>query len=151
MRHVEWSKRFSVGVPELDAQHVRIIELLNDMADAAACPEDGSRLRAVLAGLKAHAAAHFSAEEAVVRKVAPELLAFHQGEHLKFLSRVREFTLALDADAHPPMLPLEMFHFLKSWFEDHILGVDMQYAARLRHGFDGAGEPAPGADSGPPE
>lgn len=143
MRHVEWSDHFSVGVPELDAQHARLIELLNEMAAAAATPEDTGRLRGVLAGLKAHAATHFSAEEAVVGQVTPELLAFHQGEHLKFMEQVREFTLALDADDRPPMLPLELFHFLKTWIEDHILGVDMKYAARLRLTGDAATQDSP--------
>jgi hemerythrin len=131
---IAWSSSYSVGVAEFDAQHRRLIELINQVGD-----DYGPRnaftdglFHEVLRDMFDYTQVHFQAEEEHLRRIAYPQLAAHEREHAAFTGRVMEF---IDAAAHGKQDRKGIHGFLVRWLISHILESDMQYRG---FGHDGA-------------
>ncbi len=126
-----WTPAFETGLKEIDDQHLRLVELVNQLS-----PQDGDQHEAtfsdpVLDELVEYAAQHFRDEEQLMAQqgLAPEFIAGHVDEHRMFVAEL----LALRKDARPDhRQPRGLQRFLTSWLAFHILGTDQVMAAQIR-------------------
>ncbi|UZP66493.1 bacteriohemerythrin [Desulfovibrio mangrovi] len=127
MSYIEWSDSLSVGYEELDAQHKKMLEIINELFNAVA--QGGAWASMALVGMELmeYAQSHFEDEEALMRSCGYPGLAEHQQEHIRFMERIRDFMLVLEEGHSSGMLPMEMFHFLQSWLTEHIMRLDKDY------------------------
>jgi hemerythrin len=123
---IAWNTSYSVGVPEFDDQHRRLIELINQVGD-----DYGPRnsftdglFHEVLRDMFDYTQVHFQAEEDHLRRIAYPQLAAHEREHAAFTARVMEF---IDAAKHGQQDRKGIHGFLLKWLVSHILESDMQY------------------------
>lgn len=121
MEQIRWSERFSVGVPEMDVQHMRIIELINALRSAS----DSEATTHAIAGMFEYAATHFRAEEHLLGLVGYSELPQQRREHRAFLDKAGAFaTQALSSNESKE----EVVGYLRMWMTNHILQADMKYA-----------------------
>ncbi len=135
MAFFEWDHRFSVRVAEIDRQHQRLIDLINQLYEAMNQGNDSNTLTSavneldtmtsVLDELIDYSRYHFSTEEKYMLEYAYPEYDKHKGQHDHFADKVR--TLRQDFDEGKALLSMEIMQFLRDWWKEHILGTDKRF------------------------
>ncbi len=128
MALLKWDQSYSVGQPELDAQHRRWIEIINELHDAMT-QEGKEEMSTVtvnsLKAMLAYARNHFLAEERYMRQIDfPETIP-HIKSHNECYGKVLTHLQNAEDGGHLPAPSL--LKFLKEWLVQHILNEDMKY------------------------
>jgi hemerythrin len=131
-----WSDHFAVGHPLLDAQHRRLVELINDVCAAVLSATNPDRLAPLIELLHLSAREHFRQEDAVmweikmgtyepmkgrsrpsrlVEAMAEAAFDDHIAEHATMLTR---FDAIVETSADT------LCEALKAWFVDHVIMQD---------------------------
>ncbi len=127
---IVWSNDFSIGDDEIDSQHKRIIDLLNQLIDSKDLLSDPQGLGELLNSLMAYSREHLEYEEKLLKKINYPQFDEHQKFHQKYLAFVSE--LCVDHFTNGTSSLDQVNRFLKYWWEDHILIEDMQYKPFLK-------------------
>ena len=134
-----WDDHFNTGLPEIDAQHRRLVALLNQLASHTAFANDLSGLGDIFDQLADYTVYHFETEEAIWRQhlAGDPNEAGHRDSHAGFVDTVVRLRaeLATQPAAH---LAEQALGFLARWLASHILESDrrMAYAVlALRDGL----------------
>jgi hemerythrin-like metal-binding protein/PAS domain S-box-containing protein len=126
LEKIVWNDTFSVGVANIDAQHKKLLTLINQLVDCHMDRDgvDRERFHEVLSGMLDYIQNHFKAEEDYLRRIGyPQLLA-HEKEHTAFVEKMTTYCMA----ASHSVLDIEgAYHYLRGWLLSHILESDMQY------------------------
>lgn len=125
---IVWDTSFETGIDEVDAQHRRLVEIINSLAEGIA-RASMTDLHGVLSQLKDYAQYHFRTEEGIMEAQAYPGLEDHRAEHRAFVDQILLFDL--DVILASEGLAWEMFHFLRGWLTNHILVVDRRFSASL--------------------
>lgn len=115
---LQWRNEFNTGVPLMDQQHKRLVELINQLFQ---CMKDGGDrmlLAEVVDELVNYTVTHFRAEEDVMRKHNYPDLEAHKLVHQNFVDKVGVYADKLKAGDRLP--PAEVYGFLKDWLVSHI-------------------------------
>ncbi|MDP3430667.1 MAG: bacteriohemerythrin, partial [Desulfomicrobium sp.] len=128
-KKIIWDKSFETGIDEVDAQHQRLVEIINSLAEGIghASMKD---LQGILSKLKEYAQYHFQTEEGIMEASAYTELEDHKAEHSAFVDQILLFDL--DVILASEGLAWDMFHFLRGWLTNHILVVDRQFSTSLQ-------------------
>lgn len=129
MTLITWSDAYSVNSAEMDAQHKKLVGMINDLHDAMKDGNGKESLGRTLDGLIDYAGMHFADEEKLMAKVNFAELPAHKLEHEAFVKKA----LKLQADFHSGevVMSFTVMEFLKDWLLNHILKVDKKYGANL--------------------
>jgi hemerythrin len=127
---VTWSDRYSVGIARIDAEHQKLIGLLNDLYSAMLEGRGRTVIDQVLHGMADYTQTHFANEERLMQLHRYPGYEAHKAEHENLTRQVKH--LQEEARAGKPVISMEVMRFLQHWLTDHILGVDKQYSAHLR-------------------
>ena len=121
---LDWDEDLSLGVPVVDRDHRRLIDLHNRVHLAGwgdQCPE---AIRAAVDDLACHVMQHFGHEEMLMRLSGYPGYERHRRMHVAFAARVSEFQSLLRRD--PTMFPVARFRdFLRGSMQSHILQDDL--------------------------
>ncbi|NIB41003.1 diguanylate cyclase [Pseudomaricurvus alkylphenolicus] len=123
-----WSSKFETGIDIIDKQHQRLVQLLNQLANAIV-HDDVLEHRRIFDELTAYAEYHFETEEAIWKKnlADDEWTQRHCQEHRKFLPDAMK--LKTSASEHPSREELEqILKYLMRWLATHIVDGDMRMA-----------------------
>lgn len=124
-----WSDYFNTGIPKIDNQHQRLVQLLNRLARHIAFNADIQTLDSVFHELTDYAVYHFQAEEAIWHEYLPNgsLETKHKEEHNNFISTV--LNLKAEENTNSVASTIEgVLSFLVSWLASHILENDKYMA-----------------------
>lgn len=124
---MEWKDEFSVGIPEIDAQHQTLAGCIALVQDAVKSQQRWSAAHSALVQLADFVRIHFAVEESLMRTRGHPELGRHIREHMDFadeLRRLQEGALRVDVSE-------EMVAFIQTWMHEHILTSDKHYAAYL--------------------
>ncbi|MBI4967984.1 MAG: hemerythrin family protein [Rhodospirillales bacterium] len=128
---VDWTPDLSVGVPNLDADHKKLVELLNRVFVAAYAGVEEEVLAGVLAELAAYTKDHFTREEAhLAQRFYPDLPA-HKAEHDRLVAELAQISRRA-IDERQEGMSADVSEFLRRWLVDHILDRDRAYAEYLK-------------------
>ena len=130
MERIDWRNEFSVGVEEIDAQHKKLIGLINDLAEARDAGKAPDRISDILSRLVNYVANHFGTEEGYMVRFNYAELGPHRQEHRTFIRKIQEFRKGYLEDRET--LSEELIAFLTRWLENHILGTDQRYRQCFR-------------------
>ena len=130
MTKMIWNEAMKVGVEELDEDHIKLVALLNEVADAIATSQGRDTVNEILGRLMESMKAHFAREEDFLVKSGYPGAAEHQSEHDQILRTALELQARFRNDGSP-MISVELVSTLQSWLGNHIQGADMQYGPRL--------------------
>jgi methyl-accepting chemotaxis protein len=125
---VEWSGALSVGDPEIDRQHQRLVGIINGFHEAMATKMPQSVIGDLLNKLNAHALDHFRYEEERMRAAHYPQFAEHQEQHAAMLRDVKDMQSQFKQGT---LSQLEFMKLLKNWMTQHILKTDKQYVPYL--------------------
>ncbi len=132
MALIEWDASFSVGSARMDADHQRLVALLNRLYEAWHGGESVDELGWLVDELLAYADTHFAAEEMALRAKGYPRLEKQEVDHLRLKASVIDFRNRHLGGAEPTALTEEMTQFLKGWLMEHILGEDMLYKSYFK-------------------
>lgn len=128
MAFVDWQPALSVQVQELDAQHHKLVDMLNELHTAMRARKGHDTLNSMMTGLKTYAAEHFSCEERYMKQLQYPQYDAHHAEHLKFVKQLGGFEREM---ALGNLSSAELLGFLRDWTLKHIQGVDKAYGPYL--------------------
>lgn len=129
MTLITWSDSYSVNSPEMDAQHKKLVAMINDLHDAMKDGHGKEALGRTLDGLIDYAGIHFADEEKLMVKVNFAELPAHKLEHEAFVKKA--FKLQADFHTDQVVLSFTVMEFLKDWLVNHILKNDKKYGEIL--------------------
>ncbi len=132
-----WCDDFSVQVPEIDAQHKKLVDMINDLGSAMAMGQGGDVLSNIMARLGNYVVEHFAFEEDLIRQAGYPDLENHIKIHA---SVVTKFTaLAEKVQNGHPTASSETLAFLQDWLVNHIQKVDKKYTSCVLESRQGVG------------
>jgi hemerythrin len=129
MAFIEWRTEFGVGISTIDAQHSKLVQLINKLYDGMMRGAGENVLGGVLEELENYAKTHFALEERLLNSNGYPDYKAHKAEHDKLSRQVDQYVAAHDAGK--VQLSKEVLIFLKNWLENHILNTDKQYSQFL--------------------
>ena len=118
-----WNVAHEVGVPELDEQHARLVELLNKLTDAL---RNGEAHEAALQDVVRYTRFHFATEERLMRDQHYDGAAMHRDMHQRLLEELSG--LCLDGAGVSVSL---IVRYLREWLLRHVDGADRDLAVAL--------------------
>jgi len=124
-----WSDVYSVKIGILDAQHKKLIGILNDLNQAMVDGHGKDKLGSILSELVTYTKSHFATEEKLMQSHKYPDYHVHKGEHERLAGTVLEFQRKFLANEIG--LTIELLAFLKDWLTQHILGSDKRYGPFL--------------------
>ena len=133
MPHILWQKNYEVGIPPIDEQHQRLVEMisrLEDSLDEKVGDLGGPIVGQILKELVEYARYHFKFEEEFLAQMKYSQVADHHRHHQRLLGEIREKLLELRAGGE--LTKIDMVLFLKHWLVDHILAEDKKFGQELR-------------------
>ena len=125
MEKIIWDKNYSVGLDEIDKQHKKLIEIINQLIDAQDASVRSEAVSDTLTNMMSYASYHFQAEEEYLKKYNYPDYVSHHKEHMEFIRKTAEFSM--ETVALKKSIPTEILSYLKDWLTVHILESDMKY------------------------
>lgn len=126
---LSWKNEYSVNIREIDEQHKKLVEMINELHDAMVAQKAKEVLGGVLTKLINYTASHFANEERLMKTHGYPEFAEHKEKHEKMTAKV--LALQKDWQAGKINLSLDVSSFLSDWLNKHILGTDKKYSAFL--------------------
>ena len=125
---LSWHQGLAVGVPEMDGQHKKLLDLINDL-EAALDQGEGSDLLGIARRMQDYARYHFATEEKRMAFACYPDADSHRAEHASFIAQAAALDPARDI---PPGSPRQVLEFLRTWLVTHISGTDRTLGAFLQ-------------------
>ncbi|WP_202978255.1 bacteriohemerythrin [Mariprofundus erugo] len=134
-----WNDNFETGIPAIDEQHKKLVDLINELAMHLAFQANTLTLEKVFTELTDYARYHFSSEEALIRQYMSDdpMLLDHSSSHRSFeekLIRLKNKTTNQPSEE----VFSEILSFLSHWLAVHILESDKHIAKVALAMQDGA-------------
>lgn len=133
-----WNEKYSIGIREIDEQHQKLLQLLNNAkeaysSDADCIVDEENRMKVYMDILKLreYALTHLATEEKYMAKHRyPDFLK-HKGTHDAFIMNI--FKLENRLLHENDMTPSDLINFVLEWFRDHESRVDRKFGEYLRN------------------
>jgi hemerythrin len=130
MDFFEWKASFSIGIKEIDQQHRKFLEYLNECYHTVQSDRKKRIDPTMLAKLKHYASAHFRFEEDLMTAYAYPKYDHQKRQHAYFKEQIEAFTRENRNDSNKSAEKL--MAFMRDWFLNHIMVEDRDIAAYLR-------------------
>lgn len=125
-----WKLDYASGIDTIDAQHMTLFAVLDDLNDVFRAGNVQEEVQRVLRFLVYYCEFHFEDEERVFRAAGVEDLEDHIQEHRLFLGRV--YDLHDRWHAGERMVVAELVTLVRSWLSNHIVARDVPTAKAVR-------------------
>lgn len=126
MSNFNWRREFSIGIREMDDQHVELISIINSIHTLLGEGQGRERLGELLDKLIKYADNHFADEERLMKKHGYPDYEEHRGKHAamkgKVVSLMQEYSGGKEA------MTYSVLDFLQGWLTKHIMETDRKYA-----------------------
>lgn len=124
-----WDDSFNVNVKQIDEQHKKLVDILNNLHDAMKLGKGRQILGNVFAELIRYSEVHFTTEEKLMSAYNYNEYDSHKLIHNGLAKKVMEFQKKFQQGQN--IFTMEVMDFLKNWLQNHILGTDKKYGAFL--------------------
>ena len=129
MALIEWSEELSTGIKEVDAQHRRLVDIINELHVAMLDRREKQVMSKIFTELVDYTKTHFSYEEKLFAEHGYPAGRAHKLQHEGLAQKVID--LKEEFDAGNTAVTLEVMRFLRDWLADHIIASDKLYASFL--------------------
>jgi hemerythrin len=130
-----WNAKFLLGVDTIDAQHKKLIDMIEETNDLIVDAKDGldcyDDIKNLLDELQDYTVYHFNYEEELFKKVNYIELENHHLQHTQFVKKLYDFVEA-DIDEDQIGNLEKIMTFLLDWLSNHILITDKKYVDVLK-------------------
>ncbi len=125
MEQIKWSEELSVDNEVIDAQHRKLIRLLNKLIEEHNNELNKGAAEAILTELIGYAKAHLELEEAFLEKHDYPNLTEHKEGHKAFSYKMGMFSLEFLKGKEE--VGDAMINYLRTWIIQHIMNDDQEY------------------------
>lgn len=135
----EWRDAFSVQIAQIDQQHRRLIELVNDLHAAIERSNELATMEAVLSEIDTvvtvigelirYASYHFTTEEDYMTEYAYPGYDDHRRQHQSFIGKIDAYKRSFEKER--TRISIDIATFIRQWWEVHILDSDKKCGAFL--------------------
>ena len=125
MAAITWNEGLSVHVSEMDRQHQKLIQLINELNDAMGQGKGKEVIGQTLSGLINYTKLHFGEEEKLFDRFNYPEKETQKKMHQKFAEKVLEFKKQLETGNMTLSIPV--MNFLSDWLKKHIQIEDKKY------------------------
>jgi hemerythrin len=129
MAVIKWNASYSVQNADMDKQHQRLFDLINDLHDAMSKGKGKETLPVVFDSLIKYTQSHFTAEEALLQKYNYPDLMVQKRQHADLIKQISELQKQFQSGDFSSSLKTS--EFLKKWLIEHIQGTDQKYGVFL--------------------
>jgi methyl-accepting chemotaxis protein len=123
---VTWGKDLEFGVPSIDNEHKKLMDLANRVYAMVKTVDDPKVLTAAFSELRGYASRHFTQEEEFMVRIDYPETEEHRHQHQIFIERLD--ALAEDYRTGAPIRGIDVIGLLGSWWQSHIKGSDGKVA-----------------------
>lgn len=127
---VEWKDSYCIKISEIDEQHRKLFDILNQLYDSFLNGNTGSDIDLILDELEDYTIYHFEEEEKLFAKFNYSQTEEHVNQHESFISKIDEFKEKINSKNSK--VHLELINFLRDWIIKHILFSDKLYVNELK-------------------
>lgn len=120
-----WKEEYSVGLKDIDKQHMKLIEMVNEVHEAMAVGKSKDVLDQVFEELVDYTKTHFTYEENLLIKIGYPGASAHKGMHAELVGKVFSYKQRIDKGELG--VSIDIMKFLRNWLNDHILIEDKKY------------------------
>ena len=124
MTFIAWEKEYNTGIHEIDTQHRRLVDIINELFDARHSQSPQAVLNVISSQLIDYAEHHFVFEEALISRLNKPKLAEHMVVHQKFRDQITEILRQQSEEEY--VVEDILMKFLQGWLTKHILIEDME-------------------------
>ena len=125
MSIINWSKRYELGIKEIDDQHHNLVNIINKLFDSYNQEAELEIIIDIIDELLAYADIHFGTEEGYFDKFQFEGAAEHRAEHRRFKERINSLKNKLEINKSEVIE--DALNILGEWFSDHEEQYDRKY------------------------
>jgi len=131
---ISWDDRLVMGLPEIDRQHHKLINLINQLDEQTKAGKGKDAIGEILDELIIYSATHFWMEERYFDQFGYADAEEHKQEHAALAEKVGNFAAELNSadESRVQAVLAELINFLSIWWKYHILDTDMKYARLFR-------------------
>jgi hemerythrin-like metal-binding protein len=127
-----WRDSLEIGVPAIDRDHRRIIDLLNRLHFMVLAGDEREAVGKVITEVVRLTQYHFRREEALMRLADYPELAAHRAQHRAFVSQVAQFDQRYRGT--PERFNMQEFYdFLADWLTVHMAREDTRIAPYVKN------------------
>ena len=123
-KYLELTGKFQTRVSELDAEHQRLVDIINHMYDIYRQRRPEQEVLLVLDELLDYGAHHFADEEVYMGTIGAPGLDAHKQIHKNLLDQAAALKDRLQSGQEG--VGEETFKFLQNWLMNHIAGTDIR-------------------------
>jgi hemerythrin-like metal-binding protein len=123
-----WSEGYSVGIKDIDMQHMKLIDLINKLYNLF-LNKNYDDLKNIMKELKDYTLYHFSTEERLFREKKYSNELEHIAKHEELVNQLN--TLINEFINSPSVLTMKTMTFLQKWLTNHIMKEDKKYVGYL--------------------
>ncbi len=127
---IKWDNSMEIGVSKIDAQHKKLVDLVNEFYANLKDKEYNENVGKLLQGLIEYTEYHFDFEEKLIRQYVPEQIDQQIKSHRYFTDEIKDLKAKLDSGKN--ILSLKITKLVKDWLINHIQGLDREYVAPLK-------------------
>lgn len=129
MECLEWSEEFSVGVEQMDEEHIALFAIFNDICAAVEEGRPSKETEALLRILLNQTREHFASEERLLASSGFPGFTEHADHHRQLNTLLNKYIQHFDRrDAGGAE---NLLSFLRQWLTGHIRHEDQSYGAWL--------------------
>ncbi len=125
MALLTWNDSYSVKIKDIDLQHQKLIDLINELHDGMKSGQGSAVLGKILNELVNYTKFHFAFEEKLFEKYVYPDARTHKREHEDLVKQVLDYKESFDAGKS--VLTIDIMNFLRDWLTKHISGSDKKY------------------------
>ena len=123
---ITWLNVYDTHIRVVDEQHRRLLDMLNDLANAKGKENEPKLIRDIFFKLVDYTKYHFNTEEKLMSSANYPKLTEHTGQHKQFVEKI---VLMLETIKEGvPNISDKLQLFLQEWLIKHILGYDKEFA-----------------------
>jgi hemerythrin len=130
---VEWDERYALGIPLIDSQHKKLIEITNKLYMGCLKGDEAAKLYFMKAVREAvdYVKYHFAAEEKLFERIGYPAAADHKKQHEEFIKEIlREIGTFKEGRKFVPNM---FVRYLRDWILTHIAVSDKLYADYIKN------------------
>jgi len=127
-----WKPEFDTGVPEVDADHHRLVEGLNKLDELLATGQGSGQIDAVLDFLGRYADQHFAREEACMQRYQCPMAKANEAAHAQFRDTFTKARAKLAKTNSGALVARQVHTELVAWLSNHILKIDTSLRSCVR-------------------
>ena len=125
MTLIKWCEEFETGIPEVDAEHAQLIDLINKFLHKLDEKPSKEVVSGTLAQIEAKIASHFALEEEVMRERGYDNFADHKADHEVLMAEIRKIRHLIVSGAETDFAGT-LRDRISTWFAGHFRSSDVR-------------------------